>query len=94
MFRGQAAETVRAEHDAGDQEAQNGADTRAVKQRHDHAGDDQEDDQAFQAFGVKQTGFPSFLALATCSLPLSPCGRGCLSGGEAERRRVRGALIV
>src|SRR3972149_1466020 len=31
--------------------------------------------------------------LAANSLPLSPCGRGCPSGGEAERGRERGRCL-
>ena len=38
---------------------------------------------------LEQEGVESHRSLAASAVTLSPCGRGCPSGGEAERGRVR-----
>lgn len=50
---GQAGEPVRAERNAGNEEAEHRAYAGAMKQRHDHAGHDQEDDEALEVLGVQ-----------------------------------------
>ena len=49
---------MRPEHHAGDEKAEHRADAGAVEQRHDHAGDHQEDDEALQALGMQHSPAP------------------------------------
>src|SRR3989304_1678740 len=72
MGGGEVAEAVGAEHDADQQEAQHGADARALEQRHDDAGGGPEDQRTLEAVAVQHVPSPWSMPRRRGTRPTAP----------------------